>query len=193
MQRAGAMNLLSFLLNDMTEENRKLKLIIFPGETVVIDEYGKRIVACPTEDEAEEKNISGNRRNDIDETEQGRYCIANLESVSKGSIQKYTRPYIIISNNKANQYSPVVTAVAMSTKTWKKKYLPTHCPIPAAKVKVTDTDFEVFDSMALCEQIVSIDVNVQIERVVASISDTELLDKITECVKIQIGAYEKYN
>lgn len=54
MQRAGAMNLLSFLLNDMTEENRKLKLIIFPGETVVIDEYGKRIVACPTEDEAEE-------------------------------------------------------------------------------------------------------------------------------------------
>lgn len=36
MQRAGAMNLLSFLLNDMTEENRKLKLITFPGETVVI-------------------------------------------------------------------------------------------------------------------------------------------------------------
>lgn len=99
----------------------------------------------------------------------GDIVIANLESVSKGSIQKYTRPYIIISNNKANQYSPV------------------------AKVKVTDTDFEVFDSMALCEQIVSIDVNVQIERVVASISDTELLDKITECVKIQIGAYEKYN
>ena len=109
----------------------------------------------------------------------GDIVIANLESVSKGSIQKYTRPYIIISNNKAN--------------TWKKKYLPTHCPIPAAKVKVTDTDFEVFDSMALCEQIVSIDVNVHIERVVASISDTELLDKITECVKIQIGAYEKYN
>lgn len=67
----------------------------------------------------------------------GDIVIANLESVSKGSIQKYTRPYIIISNNKANQYSPVVTAVAMSTKTWKKKYLPTHCLIPAAKVKVS--------------------------------------------------------
>lgn len=107
----------------------------------------------------------------------GDIVIANLESVSKGSIQKYTRPYIIISNNKANQYSPVVTAVAMSTKTWKKKYLPTHCPIPAAKVKVTDTDFEVFDSMALCEQIVSIDVNVHIERVVASISDHTYSDR----------------
>ena len=146
----------------------------------------------PVRQRMRQKNISGNRRNDIDETEQGRHCYCK-SGVSKGSIQKYTRPYIIISNNKANQYSPVVTAVAMSTKTWKKKYLPTHCPIPAAKVKVTDTDFEVFDSMALCEQIVSIDVNVHIERVVASISDTELLDKITECVKIQIGAYEKYN
>ena len=58
----------------------------------------------------------------------GDIVIANLESVSKGSIQKYTRPYIIISNNKANQYSPVVTAVAMSTKTWKKKYLPYERP-----------------------------------------------------------------
>ena len=42
------------ILSIKSEENRKLKLIIFPGETVVIDEYGKRIVACPTEDEAEE-------------------------------------------------------------------------------------------------------------------------------------------
>ncbi len=51
----------------------------------------------------------------------GDIVIANLESVSKGSIQKYTRPYIIISNNKANQYSPVVTAVAMSTKNMEKE------------------------------------------------------------------------
>ncbi len=43
MQRAGAMNLLSFLLNDMTEENRKLKLIIFPGETVVIATLEKKV------------------------------------------------------------------------------------------------------------------------------------------------------
>ena len=41
----------------------------------------------------------------------GDIVIANLESVSKGSIQKYTRPYIIISNNKAYQYSPVFTVV----------------------------------------------------------------------------------
>ncbi len=38
----------------------------------------------------------------------GDIVIANLESVSKGSIQKYTRPYIIISNNKANQYTQIL-------------------------------------------------------------------------------------
>ena len=50
----------------------------------MIDEYGKRIVACPT-DEAEE--YIRNRRNDIDETEQGDIVIANLESVSKGAFR----------------------------------------------------------------------------------------------------------
>lgn len=54
MQRAGAMNLLSFLLSDMEKENKKLRLIVYPSETVVVDEKGKRIVAFPTEDEAVE-------------------------------------------------------------------------------------------------------------------------------------------
>ena len=54
MQRVGAMNLLSFLLSDMEKENKKLRLIVYPSETVVVDEKGKRIVACPTEDEAVE-------------------------------------------------------------------------------------------------------------------------------------------
>lgn len=54
MQRAGDMNLLSFLLSDMEKGNKKLRLIVYPLETVVVDEKGKRIVACPTEDEAVE-------------------------------------------------------------------------------------------------------------------------------------------
>lgn len=52
MQRAGAMNLLSFLLSDMKNKNKKLKLIVYPSETIVVDEKGKRVVACPTENEA---------------------------------------------------------------------------------------------------------------------------------------------
>ena len=117
----------------------------------------------------------------------GDIVIANLESVSKGSIQKYTRPYIIISNNKANQYSPGCHSSSHVHKNMEKEISANPLSNTGCKVKVTDTDFEVFDSMALCEQIVSIDVNVHIERVVASISDTELLDKITECVKSRLG------
>lgn len=35
------MNLLSFLLSDMEKENKKLRLIVYPSETVVVDEKGK--------------------------------------------------------------------------------------------------------------------------------------------------------
>lgn len=125
--------------------------------------------------------------------QRGDIVIADMETVSKGSIQKFRRPYLIISNNKANRHSPIVTAVAMSSKTWKKNYLPTHCKIPTDKVMVTDEEFNLIDSIALCEQIVSIDTENQIEKVVATITDKKLLNEITECVKIQIGAYEKFN
>lgn len=125
--------------------------------------------------------------------QRGNIVIANLESVSSGSIQKFRRPYLIISNNKANKYSPVVTGIAMSSKTWKKKYLPTHCEVPVDKVQILDEEFNLIDSMVLCEQIVSIDAENQIEKVVGMITDKKLLNKITECVKIQIGAYEKFN
>ena len=62
----------------------------------------------------------------------GDIVIANLESVSKGSIQKYTRPYIIISNNKANQYSPVVTAVADRKSTRLNSSHPTTSRMPSS-------------------------------------------------------------
>ena len=71
--------------------------------------------------------------------------------------------------------------------------MPTHCKIPTEKVKITDEEFNLIDSIALCEQIVSIDTETQIEKVVATITDKKLLNEITECVKIQIGAYEKFN
>lgn len=125
--------------------------------------------------------------------QRGNIVMANLKSVSSGSIQKFRRPYLIISNNKANKFSPVVTAVPMSSKTRKKKYLPTHCEIPADKVTIISEDFNPVNSITLCEQIVSIDVENQIEEVVATVTDKNLLHKITECVKVQIGVYEKFN
>lgn len=125
--------------------------------------------------------------------QRGDIVIANLETVSKGSVQKFRRPYLIISNNMANRHSPVVTALAMTSKTWKKYYLPTHCRIPAEIVTTIDEAFVVRNSLVLCEQIVSLDVDNQIEKVVARVTDKRMLNKITKCVEIQIGAYERYN
>ena len=48
------------------------------------------------------------------------------------SKQSGLRPAVVVSNNKANRHSPVVTVVPMTTKT-RKTFLPTHVliPIPA--------------------------------------------------------------
>lgn len=66
------------------------------------------------------------------------------------------RPCIVMSNDKANTFSPVITVVPLTTKN--KKKLPTHCEINATG----------FKSIALCEQ-------------VTSISKDKLLDYIGEC------------
>ena len=47
-----------------------------------------------------------------------------------GSKQGGVRPALVVSNNKANKHSPVVTVVPLSARVWKKKYLPTMCRFP---------------------------------------------------------------
>ena len=54
MTRAGAMNLLLSLLRSTMPDRKKLNLVTFSSETVVFDEKGNRVVACPTEQEAVE-------------------------------------------------------------------------------------------------------------------------------------------
>lgn len=54
MTRAGAMKLLLSLLRRTMPDRKKLSLVTFSSETVVFDEKGNRVVACPTEQEAVE-------------------------------------------------------------------------------------------------------------------------------------------
>ncbi len=55
----------------MKENEHKYYLVIFPYETIVFDRTGKKIVACPTEDEAIEyirkleQNKKGESKNGI--------------------------------------------------------------------------------------------------------------------------------
>ena len=125
----------------------------------------------------------------------GDIVIANVKNVD-GSVQKNRRVLCIISNNKANSNSPVVTAVAMTARVEKKKYLPTHKSIPMEAMKRYENsdneEFELRDSTALCEQIFSLDY-CQIETKVATITDVEVMNNITEGVQVQVGVFSAYN
>jgi len=71
------------------------------------------------------------------------YYIA-AEGCEVGCEQRSGRPAIIVSNNEANKFSPVVEIVYLTTR--EKKDLPTHVSINTSK----------YNSTALCEQITTV-------------------------------------
>lgn len=97
------------------------------------------------------------------------------------------RPVVVVSNNKANAYSPVITVVPLTCKIHKKRFLPTHVYIP-----VTAGYGLSCRSLALAEQVEAIDKNQLLEKKGYIVSD-DIMGKITKAIQIQIGAYEEYN
>lgn len=90
-----------------------------------------------------------------------------------GSEQKQNRPAVIVSNEKANQFSSVIEVVFL-TSAEKAKWLPTHvdviCQIP---------------SVALCEQITSISKS-RLGEFVRTCTDAEM-KKIDEALMVSLG------
>ena len=78
-----------------------------------------------------------------------------------GSEQAAGRPAIVVSNDKANQYSPVIEMVYLTTQP--KNSLPTHVDITSA----------VRPSIALCEQVHSVAKN-RIGGFIAKCTDREM-------------------
>ena len=85
---------------------------------------------------------------------------------TEGSEQEGRRPCVVVSNDKANQFGPIVTIVPFTTVD-KKKPLPTHIAIDSAFVP----------SVALCEQ-------------VKTISKDRLSQYIGECTEEELKAIE---
>ena len=73
--------------------------------------------------------------------------MADLPSTPNTHVQSGYRPVIIISNDMANLYSPVITIIPLTSQ--KKKPLPTHVLL---REKGLDKA-----SIALCEQIMTLD------------------------------------
>jgi mRNA interferase MazF len=101
--------------------------------------------------------------------------------------QSGIRPAVIVSNNKANQNSPIITVIPLTARVWKKWNLPTHVQIPM-KYNIGLNK----PSMAMAEQVETLDKKYLGEKI-GEITDNLIMDAITIALQIQIGAYAEYN
>jgi mRNA interferase MazF len=115
----------------------------------------------------------------LQEVKRGQIVMLDLPTVS-GSVQNGLRPCVIISNNKANKFSPNVIAVPLTSRN--KKDMPTHYALQPSKVnglKVTST--------ILAEQILTVSKNA-IKRIIGVVEDQHI-DNINKIIKESISLF----
>ncbi|MCI8484484.1 MAG: type II toxin-antitoxin system PemK/MazF family toxin [Lachnospiraceae bacterium] len=104
----------------------------------------------------------------------------------QGNMQGGMRPAVVVSNNRANRYSTVITIVPLSTKIYKKQNLPTHVFVSSCKADGLEQH-----SIALCEQVTALYHDCIIEYM--GRVDENTLERITTGVQVQVGVFDKYN
>lgn len=116
----------------------------------------------------------------------GDILYADLGVQHQGSMQGGMRPVVVVSNNRANKHSTVITVVPLSTKIYKKRSLPTHVFVSAYKAEGLDQH-----SIALCEQVTALNY----DRIIENMGrvDEETLELITGAVQVQVGVFDRYN
>lgn len=97
-------------------------------------------------------------------------------SKTTGSEMAGTRPAIVVSNNKANQYSPVVTVVWLCSN--ERKPLPTHCTVKALKL-----------STAVCENVTTVSKE-RIGGYIRTATEDEV-DAVDRCLRIHLDLVER--
>ncbi|ACB83907.1 type II toxin-antitoxin system PemK/MazF family toxin [Natranaerobius thermophilus] len=98
-----------------------------------------------------------------------------------GSEQGGVRPVLVVQNDIGNKYSPTVIVVAITSQIQKAK-LPTH-------VEITAEDYNLDkNSVVLTEQLRTIDKQRLKEKITHI--DKELMNKISEAIKISLGLIE---
>lgn len=123
--------------------------------------------------------VKNNHNQDI-VVRRGNIVWVDFGTYNDKSKQGGVRPACIVSNNKCNKYSPVVTVVPITSKN-KKKGLPTHI-----EVSKKDARGLMRDSVALTEQIHSIDKK-DIRKVSGMIMNPLVMKRISHGILIQCG------
>ena len=109
---------------------------------------------------------------------------ADLSQVQNGMhIQSGRRPVIVVSNDACNYYSSVITIVPLTSQL-KKLSMPTHVMIQGNGLEVP--------SMALCEQIMTIDKRLLSDKI-GTIDSSKTLNKIRRALMVQIDLVEYNN
>jgi len=114
------------------------------------------------------------KRGDIYYADLGEFC---------GSYQNGVRPVVIVSNDVANLYSPMVTIVPLTTQI-KKRGQPTH-----VLLEYNDATGLSRPSMVLCEQVRPLNKS-DLRNWVGRVVRTEAMDRITHALQVQIGAVD---
>lgn len=96
-----------------------------------------------------------------------------------GSIQGGRRPCVVVSNDMANTFSPVIQVAPITSKMTKKK-MPTHVSVKPDECGLSK------DSTILLEQNMPIN-KTQILSYIGTITDEEISCKINQAIKIQMG------
>lgn len=119
----------------------------------------------------------------------GNFNEFNAEEVRRGDVfwcefdmfhgceQFGQRPVIVVSNDKCNDVSPIITVVALTSK--KKKKMPTHAIVKTPR-----------PSVALCEQIYTVDRS-RLKCLMFHLTESEM-DMVDYCIKVQLGISDKY-
>ena len=102
---------------------------------------------------------------------------ADLPTTPGSHVQSGMRPVIVVSNDTANRYSPLVSIIPL-TSALKRADIPTHTVIHSRFLRCP--------SMALCEQIMTIDKSRLMDRMGAVECLHERL-AIRHCMQVQLG------
>ena len=112
--------------------------------------------------------------------ERGDILICDFGVQPDSCIQDGIRPAVVISNNMANSYSPVITVVPLTCQIQKKRKLPTHVFVPVEKQTGLSRN-----SMVLAEQVTSIDFRSIVSKV--GHVDANIMYQILKAVGVQMG------
>ena len=109
----------------------------------------------------------------------GAIFYVDLGQADGTSVQAGVRPAVIVSNEKANKFSSVISVCGISSRLQTKAPIPTHIFLSAQKTGLKR------DSICLCEQPISISKNMLLDYV--STLSEEDMDRVSEGLRIQLS------